>query len=83
MVWKTSREEFDSKCIIPTVKQVGGLGLFHLSGSWKAVYIMDRANYRDILKQNLQPLINRFKLGHRCIFIYDNDLKHTLVLIKD
>ena len=44
---------------------------------------MDRFYYRDILEQNLQPSINHFKLGQRCIFMHDNDPKHTSRLIKD
>ena len=44
---------------------------------------MDRFYYLDILEQNLQPSINDFKLGQRCIFMYDNDPKHTSGLIKD
>ena len=34
-------------------------------------------------KQNLQPSIIHFKLDQRCIFIHDNDPKHTSGLIKD
>ena len=45
--------------------------------------VMDRFYYRDILEENLQPSINHFKLGQRCIFMHDNDLKHTSGLIKD
>ena len=45
--------------------------------------IMDRFYYQDILEQNLQPSINHFKLGRWCIFMHDNDLKHTSGLIKD
>ena len=44
---------------------------------------MDRFYYRDILEQNLQPSINHFKLSQRCIFMHDNDPKHTSGLIKD
>ena len=44
---------------------------------------MDRFYYRDILEQNLQPPINHFKLGQRCILVHDNDPKHTSGLIKD
>ena len=33
---------------------------------------MDRFYYRDILEQNLQPSINHFKRGQRCIFEHDN-----------
>ena len=46
-------------------------------------HIMDRFYYRDILQQNLQSLINHFKLGHQFIFMHDNDPKHTSGLIKD
>ena len=45
--------------------------------------IMDRFYYQGILEQNLQPLINYFQLGQRCIFIHDNDPKYTSGLIKD
>ena len=45
--------------------------------------IMDRFYYRGILGQNLQPSINHFKLGQRCIFMHDNDPKHISGLIKD
>ena len=90
MVWKTPREEFDSKCIIPTIKQGGDLvmtwGCFTRHEVEKLCIldrIMDRFYYRDSLERNLQPSINHFKLGQRCIFIHDNDRKHTLGLIKD
>ena len=45
--------------------------------------IMNRFYYRDILEQNLQSSTNHFKLGQRCIFMGDNDPKHTSGLIKD
>ena len=45
--------------------------------------IMDRFYYREILEQNLQPSINHFKLGQRCIFMHENDPKHTSELIKE
>ena len=83
MILRTAREEFDLKYTIPTIKQGGNLGQFHPSGSWKTVCIMNRFYYRDILEQNLQPSINQFKRGQRCIFVHDNDLKHTSELIKD
>ena len=44
---------------------------------------MDRFYHRDISEQNLQLSINHFKLGQRCIFMNDNDPKHTSGLIKD
>ena len=63
MIWRTSREEFDPKCTILTVRHHDDLGLFHPLGNWKTVCIMDRFYYQDILEQNLPPSINDFKLG--------------------
>ena len=90
MVWRTAREEFDPKCTIPTIKHGGGSvmvwGCFTHQRVGKLCVldrIMDRFYYRDILEQNLQPSINHFKLGQRCIFMHDNDPKHTSGLIKD
>ena len=84
MVWRTPREEFNPKCTIPTVKHGGGSvmvwGCFTRQGVGKLCVldrIMDRFFYRDILEQNLLPSINHFKLGQRCIFMHDNDPKHT------
>ena len=81
MIWRTPREEFDPKCTIPTVKHGGGsvmvLGCFTSLRVVKLCVldrIMDRFYYRDILEQNLQPSINHFKLGQRCIFEHDNDI---------
>ena len=45
--------------------------------------IIDRFRYPGILEQNLPPSINHFKLGQRCIFMGDNDPKHTSGLIQD
>ena len=60
-----------------------GLELCHSSESWKTVCIINRFYYRDILEQNLQPSINDFKLGQRCISMHDSDHKHTSELVKD
>ena len=90
MVWRTLCEEFDPKCTIPMVKHGHGLvmvwGRFICQRIGKACVlgrIMDRFNYRDILENNLQPSINDFKLGQRCIFMHENDPKHTMGLIND
>ena len=45
--------------------------------------IIGKFYYQDILEQDLQPSLNHFKLDPRCIFIYDNDSKHTSRLIND
>ena len=44
---------------------------------------MNKFYYRDILEQSLQPSINHFNLGQRCIFMRDNDPAYTSALIKD
>jgi hypothetical protein len=80
MVWRTPREEFDPKFTIPTVKHSGVLVMVWSCSIRQGVgklcvldRIMDRFHYRDILEKNLSPSINHFKLGHRCIFMHDND----------
>ena len=90
MVWRTPHEEFDSKCTISTIKHGGGSvmvwGCFSRQRVGKLCVldrIIDRFYYRGILEQNLQPSIDHFKLGQRCIFMHDNDPKHTSGLIKD
>ena len=89
MVWRTPPEEFDPKCTIPTIKHGGSSvmiwGCFTRQGVGKLCAldrIMDRFYYRDILEQDLQPSINRFKLGPRCIFMDENDPQHSSGLIK-
>ena len=77
MIWRTPGEEFDRKCTAPTVKNGSSLGLLHPSASWETVCMMERFYYRDILEQNLQPSVNDFKLGQRCIFMHESDPKHT------
>ena len=90
MVWRMPGEEFGPKCTIPMVKHGGASvmiwGCFIRQGVVKLCVldsIMDRFYYRDILKQNLQPSINHFNLGQRCIFMHDNDPKYTSGLIKN
>ena len=58
-----------------TRQRVGKLCVLHR--------IMNRFYSRDILEQNLQPSINDFKLGQRCIFMHDNNPKHISRLIND
>ena len=77
MAWRTPGEEFDSKCNYIFYGQARrwfshGWGLFYPQKVGKLCVldrIMDRFYYRDILEQNLQPSINDFKLGQRCIFM--------------
>ena len=45
--------------------------------------IMDKFYSRDISEQNLQPSVNHFQLGQRCIFMHENHRKYISGLIKD
>ena len=90
MVWRTPCKEFDSKCTVLTVKHDGSSvmvwGCFIRRGIGKLCVlhrIMDRFYYRDILEQNLLPLIDHFKFGQQYHFMHDNDPKHTSGLDKD
>ena len=84
MVWRTPGEAFYPKCAIPTIKHGGDSvmiwGCFTSQRVEKLCVldrIMNRFYYRDILEQNLQPFINHFNLGQRCIFMHDNNPKPT------
>ena len=89
MVWRTPYEEFDPKCIVPTVKHGGSSVMiwscFIRRGVGKLCVldrIMDRFYYQDILEQNLLPSIDHFKFGQQSHFINANDPKHTSGLVK-
>ena len=91
MVWRTPKEEYDSHCIVPTVKHGSGSvtvwTCFERNGVGKMRILdrnMDRFYYRDILeKYSLPPSIKKFNLGPDFFFMHDNDPKHTPALIKD
>ena len=89
MVWRTPREEFNSKCTVPTVTHRGGSvvvwGCFTRRGVAKLCVldrIMERFYYRNILEQNLWPSIDHFKLWQQCHLMHENDGKHTSGLVK-
>ena len=91
MIWRISREEFDPKCTVSTIKQGGGSVMiwdcFAPSESWKTVCIGSYHGQillsRYFLEQNLQPSINHLELHQRCIFVHENDPKRTSGLIQD
>ena len=90
MVWRTPKEEFDPKCIVPTVKHGGSSvtvwGCFTRKGTGQLCIldrVMDRFYYHDILEQHLLPSIKKFKFDKEFVFMHDNDPKHTSGLIKD
>ena len=90
MVWRTSKEEFDPKCTIPTVKHGGGSvmvwGCFTKMGMGKLCVLdrtLDRIYYRQILEENLLASVSKLGLGRNFTFMHDNDPKHTSALVKD
>ena len=90
MALKTTREEFDPKCTVSTVKHGGGSvmvwGCFICRGVGKLYIldrIMDRLCYRDILEQHLLPPIDQLQLGQACVFMHDNNPSHTSKLVKE
>ena len=90
MVWRSVNEEFDPKCIRPTVKH-GGVslmvwGCFSRHGTGNLFFIdgiMDRFKYREILQQNLFQSAQKLKIPTSFIFQHDNDPKHTAGIVKD
>jgi len=84
MVWRTTKEELDPKCTVPTVKHGGGnvkcWGCFSSSGVGNLIFIdgnMTGEVYRDILDKNLLQSVKNLKMDKDWIFQHDNDPKHT------
>ncbi len=77
-VWRQPGEEYKDKCVLPTVKHVGGSGMFwgcmSAAGTGELQFIertMNANMYCDILKQSMIPSLHR--LGRRAVFQHDND----------
>ena len=90
MVWRTTKEEYDPKCTVPTVKHGGGSvivwGCFSRSGVGNLCFIediIDRFIYRDILQKNLLQSVKKLGLKNAFIFQHDNDPKHSSAAVKD
>ena len=88
MVWRTTNEELDRKCTVPTVKHGGGnvkcWGCFSLSGFGNFVFIdrnMTAELYRDILQNNLRQLAKKLKMDNAWWFQHDNDPNHTARIV--
>ena len=83
-VWRKPYIFHHPKNAIPTVKHGGGSimmwGCFTSAGTGKLVRIegmMDGAEYREILEENLFQSSRDLRLGRRFTFQQDNDPKHT------
>ena len=90
IVWRSTMEEYDSKCIVPTVKHNGGSvmiwGCFSRSGVGNLCFIagnMDRFLYREILRKNLLQSYQKLGLENSFVFQHNNDPKHTAGVVKD
>ena len=71
MVWRTTNEDPDPKCTVPTVKHGGGnvkrWGCFWSTGVGNLVFIdgnMTAELYRDILQKNLRQSAKKLKMGN-------------------
>ena len=81
-VWWRPGEEYKDKCVMPTVKHGGGnvmvWGCMSAAGVGELHFIDGNTNsnmYCEILQQSMIPSLQ--KLGHRTVFLHDNDPKHT------
>ena len=81
-VWRHPGEEYQDKCVVPTVKHGGGSimvwGCMSAAGTGELHFIEGHMNsnmYCDILQQSMIPSLR--KLGRGAVFQHDNDPKHT------
>ena len=82
IVWRRKGEEYNEKCMVPTVKHGGGSvllwGCMSAAGVGELLFIngiMNSQMYCEILKEKMIPSL--CALGHRALFQHDNDPKHT------
>ena len=89
MVRRMSKEEFDPKCTLPTVKHAGGhvtyWDCFSTAGIGTLVFIdgnmMTDNMYRDILEKNLFESVEELNWGNKWIFEDDNDPNHRSYIV--
>lgn len=89
-VWRKKNESLKKKNIVATVKHGGGCvmvwGSMSAAGVGNLVFIdktMDRFVYLDILRNNLEPSVQKSGLKNDWIFQQDNDPKHTAKTVKE
>ena len=90
MVWRTTTEELDPKCTVPTVKHGGRSvkcwGCFSSYGVGNLIFIdgnMTGEMCRAILDNNLLQSVNKLGMGAQWIFQHDNDPQHTAGIVTD
>ena len=79
--WQRPGEEYKDKCALPTVKHGGGnimvWGCMSAAGVGELHFIEGNMNsnmYCEKLQQSM--ILSLQKLGHRAVFLHDNDPKH-------
>ena len=87
MVWRSTKEEFEPRYTVPTVKHDGGSvkcwGCFPSSGVGDLVFIMTGELYRDILQKNMLQSAKKLNMAKDWWFQHDNDPKHTARIVTN
>ena len=90
MVWRSTKEELEPRCTVPTVKHgVGNVkcwGCFSSSGVGNLVFIDGNVTgelYRDILQKNLLQSAKKLNMAKDWWFQHDNDPKHTARIVTN
>ncbi|CAF3688027.1 unnamed protein product [Rotaria socialis] len=90
MVWRTTAEEFNPRCTVPTVKHGGGnvkcWGCFSASGVGNLVFIdgnMTGELYRDILQKKLLQSVKKLNMNTDWYFQHDSDSKYRTSIVTN
>ena len=90
IVWRSSKEEFEPECAIPTVKHGGGnvkcWACFSSSGLDSLIFIdgnLTGESHGEILENNLLKSVEKLGMSHDWIFQHDNDPKHRAAIVAN
>ena len=87
MDWRSTKEELEPRCTVPTVKHGGGnVGCFSSSGVGNLVFIdgnMTGELHRDILQKNMLQSAKKLNMAKDWWFQHDNDPKHTARIVTN
>lgn len=89
-VWRKKNTALKIENVCPTVKHGGGnvllWGCMSANGVGNLAFIdgiMDQHVYLNILRNNLNPSVQKLELDGRYLFQQDNDPKHTARLVRE